>query len=267
MVSQAQPEVEWVQSHKTSPGRLSFLDLPRELRDLVYEYAFRVSGAIFIYSSDVRIERNARAVVVRNKGEGPLEPQRLGKMISIALLRCCRQIHAESSPVLFGRNSFRLYAANTDFAPRYRAQVRHIIFTADSVVQKIFDNDPETVGYWWRRHFWPDITEKSSKLLQTYPALQTLSIAIKSSRHGETWRPAFIASEQKTPEQRIALAAAWLKAKCPFGSERLRKCLELEIIPSAATIAKEAYEGSRFEEEEGWDCSEFAAAFKKMKVS
>jgi hypothetical protein len=166
---------------------------------------------------------------------------------------------------LFGRNAFRLYASNADFAPRYRAHVRHIVFTTDSMIQKIFDNDREIVSYWWRRHFWPDIIDKSMRLLQTYPNLVTLTFPIKSSRQGETWRPAFMASEQKTRDQRIAVAAAWLKANSPFDDKRLQDCLHLEIVP-AAPDWKESWLTSRIYLEEEWDCSEFEEAFKRMKV-
>jgi hypothetical protein len=187
-------------------------------------------------------------------------------MIPIGLVRTCRQLYAEGIEVLYAHNVFRLYASNADFAPRYRAYVRHIIFGTDSMIQKIFDNDFAIVDYWWRRHFWPDILSKSMRLQQTYPELETLNFPIKNTREEDAWRPAFMASEHKTREQRISVAAAWLKVKCPFSSEKLRQCLQLEIVPSSRR-SKTAYEGSRFEPEDEWDCSEFAEAFEQMKLS
>jgi hypothetical protein len=135
------------------------------------------------------------------------------------------------------------------------------------MIQKIFDANLEIVGYWWRRHFWPDVLEKSRRLLQTYAELETLTFTIKSSRAGETWTPAFIAGNHKTREQRVALAAGWLRVMCPFGDEpRLRECLRMEIVPTGG-LPEIMYEGSRFYEEDEWDCEEFAEAFVKMKSS
>lgn len=75
-----------------------------------------------------------------------------------------------------------------------------------------------------------------------------------------------MASDQKTRDQRISLAAAWLKIKCPLELEKLRHCLQLEIVPAAGYM-KDDYEGSRFSTEEEWDSSEFTEAFEKMKAS
>ena len=129
--------------------------------------------------------------------------------------------------------------------------------------QKIFGSDLSVVDFCWRRYFWPDVVVKSTKVLQTYPNINTLLFPIKANRGG--WKPAFMGSERKTRGQRVATAATWLKAKCPFSDERLRECLQLEIIPTRS-IAKELYEGSRFSFEDEWDPSEFTEAFDMMRI-
>jgi hypothetical protein len=68
-----------------------------------------------------------------------------------------------------------------------------------------------------------------------------------------------MASESKTREQRVAVAAAWLKVNCPFEDPRLHDCLYLEIVP-AVPLMKRIYL------DDEWDCSEFEEAFKRMKV-
>ncbi|KAF2276335.1 uncharacterized protein EI97DRAFT_35704 [Westerdykella ornata] len=271
------PDVEWVQSYKAVPQATGFLDLPRELRDLIYQYAFGIEGAIFIYSTDAyHVRRNAKAVIVRHKGLGPQSPLAISKSVPISLFRTCKQLHAESLPFLYSRNLFRLYASNTDFAPRYRGYVRNVVFSTDSMIHKqVFDRNVETVGYAWRRRFWPDVLQKSKRLLTTYPNLQTLTFAIKSSKPGETWRPAFMAAENRTRKQRVAVAAAWMRPWCPFANdleeEKLRRCLLLEIVPGSPGPGsrgegkdeeEDEYRGSRFEPEEEWDCGEFAEAWK-----
>jgi hypothetical protein len=176
-------------------------------------------------------------------------------------MRTCRQLHAECRGVLYGHNVFRLYMSDAPFAPFYQNLVRHITFTTDAD-HRIFGDDLETVGYWWRKRFWPDIIAKSTKILDRFPSLETLTFPIQLNRGGQTWRPAFLASDLKTREQRVVLAASWMAAKCPLENEQLRKCLYLEIMP-ASGFSKEAYAG--YENE--WDPAEFAEAFDRMKLT
>ncbi|KAF2257642.1 hypothetical protein CC78DRAFT_549769 [Lojkania enalia] len=266
MATKSTTELAWTQSSRAVPSGISFLDLPRELRDLVYEHALGVSGAIFIYSlNPYAFQPSVRAKIVRNKEKGPPEPQQIGTTIPIALLRTCRQVHTECSTVLYGHNVYRLYMSNAAFAPRYLPLVRHITFEMDAD-HRIYGDDLDTVSYWWRRRFWAQIMEKSNALLQMFPNLETLTFPIKSHLYGQTWRPAFFLSEQKTREQRISLAASWMRLRCPFENQQLRDCLHLEIMPFAVPN-REDYEGSQFlPEDEDWDHSEFAEAFERMKM-
>ena len=75
-----------------------------------------------------------------------------------------------------------------------------------------------------------------------------------------------MASDQKTREQRVAVAAAWLKVNCPFEDQRLHSCLYLEILPAVPPKWEESYLTSRICLDEEWDCSEFEEAFKRMKI-
>ncbi|CAO2655267.1 Nn.00g103310.m01.CDS01 [Neocucurbitaria sp. VM-36] len=260
--------MEWLQSYKESPQKVGFLDLPRELRDYVYGFAFRVHGAILIYSPNpYAVPPITKAMLVRHKGEGPVEPQPLGDLIPMALLRTCRQLHAECSAVLYGANAFRIwFLSDTELKPTYRELVRHIIFTAE-VDHRIFSSDLDEVSYWWKRRFWPTLVQNGISMLDRFSSLETLTFPMKSPRHGESWRPAFFAVENKTREQRVALAANWMKPRCPLENERLRECLQIELVPPSG-LSKDDYAGSRFapdEDEEEWDCMEFMDAFELMK--
>ncbi|KAL1606358.1 hypothetical protein SLS60_003760 [Paraconiothyrium brasiliense] len=131
----------------------------------------------------------------------------------------------------------------------------------------IYNSDLEVMAYWWRRVFWPNIIDKSTQLLGRYPNLETLTFPIKSDQVGVTWRPAFLAAQQKSKEHRIAFAARWLAINCPLKDERIRQVLHLEIIP-ATGLSKEDFEGSRLyymDEEDEWDGAELAEAFNIMK--
>ncbi|KAJ4400875.1 hypothetical protein N0V91_008384 [Didymella pomorum] len=43
----SEPSTKWQQSYKDDPCRISLLDLPRELRDIIYAYTFHVTEASY----------------------------------------------------------------------------------------------------------------------------------------------------------------------------------------------------------------------------
>ncbi|KAF2113031.1 hypothetical protein BDV96DRAFT_496865 [Lophiotrema nucula] len=265
---QSTDKLEWVQSHKVDPGRISFLELPRELRELVYDHALRVLGAIYIYSKDTSpVHPAVRAKIVKHNNEGPSEPQPIGSTIPIALLASCRQLHAECSEIVYGSNVFRTYMSDPGFANTYEPLVRYMVFEVNAD-NRIYKRDMDSVAWGWRRQFWPHITEKSTVVLQRFPNLESLTFPIKSNSLVQTWKPAFMGSDQKTREQRIVQAAYWMKSMCPIGKEQLRDCLHLEIVP-ARGFGKEETEndnGKKLLWDFDWDECEFAEAFERMKI-
>lgn len=68
-----------------------FMRLPREVRDMIYEEALCVDGAIAPYKESYKVDGDH---------EGPLP--------TIALLSTCKQIRNEALPVLFGKNTWRV---------------------------------------------------------------------------------------------------------------------------------------------------------------
>lgn len=250
---------------------MGFLDLPRELRDVIYEFALRVNGAIFLYTSDPYARPPiAKAKIVRYKGEGPSSPQPLRDVIPMALMRSCRQIHAECSEVLLGTNVFNVwYLDDSWMSLVYRQLVRHVIVTA-SEDHRIFSNDLEEVSYWWKRRFWPTLVRHGLSNLERFPNLETLTFTIKAPRNDASWRFAFFNVKNKTPEQRINLAANWMRTRCPLEDTRLRESLQLDLV-LPTILSKVDYPGSKFapdedeDEEEQWDPAEFTEAFERMK--
>jgi hypothetical protein len=149
--------------------------------------------------------------------------------------------------------------------------VRHVMFTAKPD-HRIYKPDFDEVNHGWRRHFWPSVITAGTKLLERFPSLETLT-CIPHTPSDSGWRPVFFAAGYKTKEQRIALAAQWLRTRCPIDNDRLRTCLQLEFVPTRGLskehgLSNEDFRGSRFapdEDEDDWDHTEFRDAFQLMK--
>ncbi len=185
-------------------------------------------------------------------------------------MRTCKQLHTECSAVLYGANVFRiLHFSDANFELAYCQLVRHVIYIAQ-VDHRIFVSDLDEVDFGWTRRFWPLMLQNGSRMLERFPRLENLTFPLKPLRHGESWKPAFFAVENKTRAQRVAIAANWMKIRCPWRNLRLRDCLHLELDPPKK-ISKAELEGSSFDPEETfeeeWDCTEFIEAFELMKVS
>lgn len=259
----------WSESNKQDTHRLSFLDLPRELRDLICSYTFNVTGAIFIYTKNpYQPERILRAKIVRHQDRGPSEPQSLYRHISTGLLQTCRQLHAESAPALYSANTFHIWLlSKTNLAGAYRQLLRHVTFTTEAAHWIFNPRDLDAVSHGWKHRFWPSILDSSTKTLAQFPRLETLTVLLKPGVVAPTWRPAFFAVGGKTAARRVELAALWLRDRCPLAHGRVRDCLRLELVAPLGRISEEEYRGSRFvPDEEEWDFEEFAVAFGIMKA-
>lgn len=258
----------WAQSQKQDAQRPSLLDLPRELRDLIYGFAFHVPGAILFYPKNpYEPERLLRAKIVRHKNAGAVEPKSVCTHISMGLLQTCRQLHAECTPVLYGDNFFHIMFLDiNDIALAYRQLIRYVIVTTE-VAYHIIDGDLDAVSHGWKRRLWPNILYSGKKALAQFPIVESVTVTMKPGVESTAWRPVFFVVGGKTAERRIELAAEWMLERCPLEDERLRDCLHLELLPPPGSMTKEEYAGSRFApDEEDWDYTEFENAFELMKV-
>lgn len=242
-----QPElsVDWAQSYKNQSSRFSFLDLPRELRDNIYRYAFRVHGAIMIYTPyPFSLYVKAKAMIVRHGKEGPFEPVPIGNTVPVSLMLTCKQLHAECSPVLYGSNVFRVWSlGDRETALVYRQLMKSIIFNTD-VYKRICKPDLNEVALEWKHRFWPAVIRNGSKMLDRYPACESLVLPLAQPEYGSSWTPAFFAKGKKTKEERIAFAVEWLLSYCPLKDDRLRSCLQVELA-APSLLSKDVVDGSR----------------------
>lgn len=202
-------------------------------------------------------------MAIRHHDEGPLEPTRIGAVISLSILRSCKQLHAECCPVVYGENVFRVWSLTNTELLSYRRLVRHVMFTTEADY-RIYNKHLDEVSHGWKRRFWPSIVAGGMEQLARFPALETLTAILTPPRAGPSWRPAFFANRNKSKEQRITLAAEWLQVRCPIEDDRLRQCLRLELNPPPGTSREnaEAFGTPDDEDEEDWDYTEFADAFR-----
>ncbi|KAF3046320.1 hypothetical protein E8E11_009066 [Didymella keratinophila] len=270
---------EWHQSYKDDPCRISILDLPRELRDIIYAYTFHVTGAIFIYNTDpYRPQPKLKSKVVRYRGIGAADPVGVYEQVSTGLLRSCRQLHAECAAVLYGDNTFRIWSlGKKNLTLSYRQLVRYATLTTEATYRIFNTRDLDTTSHGWRNRFWPAILDSAGKMLAQFPNIESITVPMKPTTEvrqpdslrevPSSWRPAFFDLGGRTADRRIELAAKWMLERTKFPDERLRDCLHLELEPSPGSISREEYAGSRFApDEEEWDYAEFGHAFELMKA-
>lgn len=98
-------------------ARKNFLDLPRELRDIIYEHSLVTTEAIDVC----------------RLATSPCNAKKLG--ISIALLRVSRQIHGEALEVMYGLNTFE---AMILLDPRISHSYRHDLNPGDPHIDRMF---------------------------------------------------------------------------------------------------------------------------------
>ncbi|KAF2809117.1 uncharacterized protein BDZ99DRAFT_45771 [Mytilinidion resinicola] len=246
-------------------GKRNFLDLPRELRDLIYEHALQVPGAIIIYTKPHQFMGVVWAAKnIREKSVGPPEPVPLASVLSTSMMRTCRQFHAECSPILYGSNNFRLYTPEGDFASaRYAPLVRHVTLGSSPFAPEALI-DPTNGGADWESKFWPRVVWGCQRLLRVFPNLQDMTFLLHATGvDGVVYRPYFIDFGNPDRAERVKATAAWFKERCSFGNENLRRCLHLQLAPPPPRTSRtEALSPSDYEP---WDISEFYEAFELMK--
>lgn len=79
----------------------AFLDLPREVRDIIYEYCLVVKGEIVPYPACYEFPRLGQCQPLNQRDYMRRRPD-------VALLQVNQQFNEETSPILYGRNLWRL---------------------------------------------------------------------------------------------------------------------------------------------------------------
>jgi hypothetical protein len=250
----SQSLLEWQPSQKTHDG-LSFLDLPQELRDMVYDECLIATRIGRSNSSDpemLRFEwidpsfkgvRNKKKwlniipgipnPVIRKpswKGRSRYRPQ------SPALLATCHQIHAEAAPVMYGNNFFALCARKhpdrgavlnrAGIYPLYALLVRRIR------VDVFYDWDYATIKGFQKMMalVQKDVLPFCTNLTWFHWTVISRQDGFYSEVFWEKWEPLWRQNRKENFAARISLFTDRLKELMPSG-EAFSPFLYLDINP------------------------------------
>jgi hypothetical protein len=84
-------------------GKINFLDLPREIRDRVYELVLvSHTGRIYMFPTLPQGSKTGRSVFFTDDGDGSF----VSPKVTLGLLRTCRQIYAEACEIPYQQNIF-----------------------------------------------------------------------------------------------------------------------------------------------------------------
>lgn len=88
------------------PLPFSFLDLPAEIRNMIYKYSLTAPKGLDMY----RVKNNSRGsrTLVRRR---PVPPT--GDVIALEILRVCKQINTEATQILYSDNIFKFDQSGT----------------------------------------------------------------------------------------------------------------------------------------------------------
>ena len=95
-------------------GRLSFLDLPLELRENVYSFAFTLTTAINCAELR-RTNRRRYSAEFQEHVAPPRNPPAIPLRLPVALFRTCHQLHSEAAPFLYKKQPLRIHTGSTCF--------------------------------------------------------------------------------------------------------------------------------------------------------
>ena len=101
--SGVQLPMELLPSRRPQPG-LSFLDLPRELQDMIYNIVFELEGGFFYYNSDT-----FEVLPLATKGGYPGSETKSIPGVEDSLLQSCKQIYSEARFIVYKNEFFFLW--------------------------------------------------------------------------------------------------------------------------------------------------------------
>lgn len=96
----------------------SFLDLPPEVRNIVYQYALQLRHASCTLTDDHESKSDALASLIWMEGESVTRAKSLGR-VPPSLASVCRQVRSESLRIFFWINDWSIFLAS-DTAVQYR---------------------------------------------------------------------------------------------------------------------------------------------------
>jgi hypothetical protein len=231
---QAPRRIDWIPSQRLDQGRPSFLDLPLEIREMVYLAALSTKSTIFLRDQ-------TRST--------PPEPQHdiidktIDKHISPALLRVSHQMHHEAIEFLYQRNTFKWnfstitgtnpYLLNSSRSLKGDSDMfEHTCSTYRPLVQKLL------LDMRFRGHAdlnWLHLFRKANMMTGRYKNLKALHFQVLLDplmlRHGD-WALYFSNNHRGHLEKQALVKECYkrLKATCQLEGHKVPKCLKVTFV-------------------------------------
>ena len=92
--------------HTPVPGPPNFLNLPRELRDLIYSYLLDLEG---VYTQ-IRVDAHSRNLILDQIDGGQTRPSS-----QLNVMQASRSLWEEASRIFYGENRFHFHVGSTNF--------------------------------------------------------------------------------------------------------------------------------------------------------
>lgn len=190
-------------------GATSFLTLPRELRDIIYDYALKIDGQVMLQAQRVRLDKTTHdfeGTVLAGFSEfshwtpgntsfldDELKPA--DNVPTFNLLRACKQIYHEGVELLYGSNTFTVFSRRigADGNSSHFGVVESLQHQAMPILTKwIRPNTlPLLKHVTMHIHSWPffkipthflyDVIMDSRVILVSLPAVQNLRVIVRVS--------------------------------------------------------------------------------------
>jgi hypothetical protein len=230
---QAPHRIDWISSQRIDQGRISFLDLPLELREMVYLEALSTESAILLRERTGSTSARPQHEIVDENEDTHISP---------ALLCVSHQMHHEAIQFLYQRNTFkwnfnRIAGSLSPHSGRNSDDAYDIFGHTRSTYRHLVQNLQPEVKF--SRHGdlnWAHLLRLINVMTGRYKNLKVLHFQVLSDPgmwyHGDWAR--YLSNSPRNPLDKQALVEEChkrLRAICRLEGQKVPKYLKVTFVP------------------------------------